>query len=65
MNTPYAPYTDQTVINYGKHAGQKLANIPADYLIWLYENDKCNAPMRAYIKDNLEVLKAEIKQKAK
>jgi hypothetical protein len=38
-----------------------LTNVPADYLIWLYENNKCSNDVREYIEDNLEVLRFEIK----
>jgi hypothetical protein len=59
--------TDQTIMPWGKHRGVKLANIPADYLIWLYENSEIktqhhNLWLADYIRKNLDVLKAEIKR---
>jgi len=32
--------TDETIMPFGAHKGKKLANVPADYLIWMYENNK-------------------------
>jgi len=31
---------DETILTFGKYKGIKLANIPATYLLWLYENNK-------------------------
>lgn len=53
---------DNSVMPYGIHKGKKLANVPAQYLIWLYENNKCSGEVREYIKENLEVLKNENKR---
>ncbi|KDS63634.1 hypothetical protein M096_4644 [Parabacteroides distasonis str. 3999B T(B) 6] len=39
-----------------------MINVPAGYLIWLYDNNKCSADVRAYIEDNMDALKEEIKQ---
>lgn len=47
---------------YGVHKDVKMANIPASYLIWLYENKKANKEVKEYIEDNMDVLKQEIKQ---
>jgi uncharacterized protein (DUF3820 family) len=44
----------------GKYKGQKMANVPAAYLIWLYENGNIYGELKQYIADNLEVMKAEI-----
>ena len=39
-----------------------MANVPATYLMWLYNNEKCNAEVQAYIEDNMDALKEEIRQ---
>jgi uncharacterized protein (DUF3820 family) len=52
--------TDQDIMPYGKHKGKEMANVPAAYLLWLYENDKCTDEVREYISENIEVLKMEI-----
>lgn len=51
--------TDTDIMPWGKYAGQKMANVPASYLIWLLENNKCSGDVKKYIQDNLEVLKKE------
>jgi uncharacterized protein (DUF3820 family) len=53
------------IIPFGKYKGEKIANIPADYLVWLYENSKVFGYVKDYIKENLDTLKLEIKQKDK
>ena len=44
-------YNDETILpsNWRKHAGKKLANVPEDYLIWCYENNRVNPPLKVYI----------------
>lgn len=51
--------SDSSKMPYGKHQGEKMANVPAKYLLWLYENDKCDKYVKEYIIDNLDVLKSE------
>ena len=31
---------DETIIHFGIHQGKALIDIPDDYLLWLYNNDK-------------------------
>ncbi len=46
---------------FGKYKGDKLINVPSDYLLWLYDNDKCGfGELFKYIRDNLDVLKQQI-----
>ena len=52
---------DNSLMTFGKHWGKKLADVPADYLLWLYENNKCYGELKEYITDNLDVIKSEIK----
>ena len=52
-------YNDSTLMPYGEHTGTKLANVPADYLLWLYDKDKASAPLREYIEYNMDVLRQE------
>lgn len=54
------PLTDQSPMPYGKHQGTAMANVPAQYLLWLYENQKCTHEVREYITDNLDALRLEI-----
>lgn len=54
--------TDKSLIYFGKYKGTALTNIPADYLLYLYNYNNCkiNANLRVYIKDNFDVLNNEI-----
>lgn len=52
---------DRSQMPFGKYQGKAMANVPAQYLIWLY-NQGCNHPgVKKYILDNLEILKKEAK----
>ena len=53
---------DNSLMPWGKYKGEKMANVPATYLMWLYNNEKCNAEVQAYIEDNMDALKEEIRQ---
>ena len=53
---------DNSLMPWGKYKGEKMANVPATYLMWLYNNEKCNAEVQAYIEDNMDALKGEIRQ---
>ena len=46
----------------GKHLGKAMANIPAVYLLWLFNAGCDHAGIRQYIMDNMEGLKAEAKK---
>ena len=53
-------YTDNDIMPFGKYKGRKMANVPAKYLIYIYDENKCNNKVREYIEDNLDALKSEI-----
>jgi len=59
--------TDESIMPWGKYKGEKMANVPPDYLVWLLENDKCGGDVKKYIQQNKETLMAEIRlnQKSK
>jgi uncharacterized protein (DUF3820 family) len=54
---------DNSHMQFGKYKDVPLANVPAEYLIWLYENSKLYGGIKRYIEENLDVLKEEIKRK--
>lgn len=56
---------DNSTMPYGKYKGVKIANIPADYLIWIFENNKCTPEVAKYIGENIDVLKTEINRNRK
>ena len=53
-------YTDVSPFPYGKYQGEKLENIPASYLLWIYQHHDLSSlqrlGLRDYIEDNLQVL---------
>lgn len=55
--------TDNSIITFGIHKGSKLANVPASYLIFLYNAGKCSDELREYIEDNMAVLREETSKK--
>lgn len=57
--------TDESIMPFGKYKGEKMANVPADYLLWLYQNSNVFGDLKAYITDNLDVIKSEIELKQK
>lgn len=65
-------YKDTDLMPYGKHKGVKLANVPASYLQWLFENALQGAPnkmtienkkLRKYYEENKEVIQKELKKR--
>ena len=57
--------TDESPMPWGKYKGDKMINVPASYLIWLYDNNKCSRDVKAYIKDNYNVLNEEMRRASK
>jgi len=57
--------TDESPMPWGMHEGKPLGEVPPDYLLWLYENNKVNGHLKRYIADNLEVIKGQIANGAK
>jgi len=57
------PLTDKSLMPYGKHKGVAMANVPAEYLLWMRGNipqdDDLNKSIRAYIEDNIDLLEEE------
>lgn len=62
---------DESPMPFGKHRGIKMANVPAEYLLWLYDQIKNYAPnkmalsqkdVKEYVEDNIDVLKQELKK---
>ena len=56
---------DSSIMPFGKYKGIKLANVPPEYLIWLYENANVYGELKKYIEDNMDVLKFETDKKQK
>jgi uncharacterized protein (DUF3820 family) len=54
--------TDKDLISFGIHKGKQLISVPASYLIWCFDNNKCPKDLRDYIEDNMNVLRDEIRR---
>nr|WP_319268248.1 DUF3820 family protein [uncultured Draconibacterium sp.] len=53
---------DNSPMPYGIHKGKKMANVPDEYLKWLYKEGKCSGAVKAYIEENADVLNIEIEE---
>lgn len=53
---------DYTKLTFGPHEGTALINVPADYLLYLYEENICYGDLKEYIEDNMDAIKLELKQ---
>ena len=52
---------DRSQMPFGKYQGKTMANVPAQYLLWLYNNGCNHLEVKKYILNNLEILKKEAK----
>ena len=48
---------DTDPMPFGKHKGTAMANVPAEYLVWIYDNKKTSPTVKMYIQENLEDLR--------
>ena len=57
-----AAFTDETPMPFGKHKGAPLKDVPADYLLWLADQDgfaERNPELSAYVEKNRALLDDE------
>ena len=54
-----AKLQDTDLMPWGKYKGEKMANIPAQYLLYLLENHSCAGEVKEYILENKEDLEEE------
>lgn len=54
------PLTDATPMPFGRYKGTAMANVPAKYLLWLYNQGCDHVEVKRYIIANLEILNREI-----
>lgn len=57
--------TDESIMPIGKYKGEKLANVPPEYLLWLLENGNTYGELKQYLIENKEVFESEINYKNK
>jgi uncharacterized protein (DUF3820 family) len=56
------PLKDNDLMPFDKHKDTKMIDVPAKYLLYIYENDMCsNDRVKQYIEDNLDVIKQQAK----
>lgn len=56
---PNTDYHDKTIIQFGKHRGKSLEQIPDDYFFWLYGQPNLDPRMKKYIETYLPGAKAK------
>jgi uncharacterized protein (DUF3820 family) len=56
---------DYSRMPFGKYKNEKMANVPASYLLWLHKEGKCFGELKRYIEENMPVLKEEIEREKK
>ncbi len=56
---------DFSPMPYGKYQGKAMEDVPASYLIWLYDNGRASPAVKKYIEDNMDVLQKEIKERGR
>lgn len=54
---------DSDLMPYGKYKGSKMIDVPASYLMYLYDNKMCSDNVKIYIEENKEVIEKELKEK--
>lgn len=56
--------TDDDIYPEGKYkeSRTKMADVPAYYLIWVHDNNKCSIAVSNYVMDNWDILQKELKE---
>lgn len=57
--------TDESTMPWGKHKGKKMEEVPADYLLFCYNENKACIRVRKYVEENMDVLKMQAAEKQK
>jgi len=55
-----AKYNDDTPMPFGIHKGKKLADVPADYLLFLFYEKKGGSELMEYLIENKDALEYEV-----
>lgn len=46
----------------GSEGATRMIDVPAKYLLYVYENNMCSARVRKYIENNLDAIKSQSKK---
>lgn len=63
MSTTTQPLTDNSPMPFGKYVGKPMIDVPAKYLLYLFNDGCTHDAVRKYIIDNLDALKKEAGEK--
>lgn len=55
-------YDDNSKMPFGEHKGKALVNVPASYLLYLYEQPWLRGPVKEYIKENFATISTQAKR---
>lgn len=56
---------DTDKMPWGKFKLTPMIDVPASYLLWLWDNVHLTGDVYEYVKDNLDVLKSQVKNQKK
>lgn len=59
MSTPTNQLTDHTPMPFGRYRGKAMIDVPAHYLLWLFDQGCDHEGVKRYINDNLDALRKE------
>lgn len=63
MNTTPFLSDDSLMPSWSKaHGGKKMSEVPDEYLLWVYENNKCDPAVKWYVERNIDAIKSNIRQ---
>jgi uncharacterized protein (DUF3820 family) len=52
---------DSDLMPFGKYKGKEMQDVPASYLLYLYNEVDLYGKVKDYIEENMDVLKEEVK----
>lgn len=57
---------DESLMPWGKYKGIPIGEVPAEYLLWLYEEKGIHDPkVHSYVLNNLNILRMQMQNKKK
>lgn len=51
--------TENSPMPYGKYKGKKIKDLPSDYLLWLYYNNRAIMAIRSYVEKHIRELEQQ------
>lgn len=53
------PLTDEDEMPNGEHKGKLMADVPAYYFLWCYDNNRVTNAVKGYIEDNMDLIREQ------